>query len=102
MFSAAPYLFRPILLLLALALSLAAAPAAAGPAGRDLPGEPVVLALDGEFALTNSTSAESIQRGILTAIDDINRGGGVLDGRPLTLITREHRSISARGIKNIR
>ena len=102
MFSAAPYLFRPILLLLALALSLAAAPAAAGPAGRDLPGEPVVLALDGEFALTNSTSAESIQRGILTAIDDINRGGGVLGGRPLTLITREHRSISARGIKNIR
>lgn len=61
-----------------------------------------MLALDGEFGLTNSTSAESIQRGILTAIDDINRNGGVLGGRPLTLITREHRSISARGIKNIR
>ncbi|MFS2014667.1 ABC transporter substrate-binding protein [Azospirillum sp. CT11-132] len=101
MFSAALHLFRPILVLLALALSLAAVPAA-GQTERDLPGEPVVLALDGEFGLTNSTSAESIQRGILTAIDDINRNGGVLGGRPLTLITREHRSISARGIKNIR
>ncbi|PWC57393.1 ABC transporter substrate-binding protein [Azospirillum sp. TSH7] len=101
MFSAALHLFRPILVLFALALSLAAVPAA-GQTERDLPGEPVVLALDGEFGLTNSTSAESIQRGILTAIDDINRNGGVLGGRPLTLITREHRSISARGIKNIR
>nr|WP_295831916.1 ABC transporter substrate-binding protein [uncultured Azospirillum sp.] len=89
--------------MLALALSLAAVPAAAaGQVERQSAGEPVVLALDGEFGLTNSTSAEAIERGILTAIDDINRNGGVLGGRPLTLITREHRSISARGIKNIR
>ncbi|PWC79341.1 ABC transporter substrate-binding protein [Azospirillum sp. TSH64] len=77
-----------------------------GELGRELGGElgrePVILALDGEFGLTNSTSAEAIERGILTAIDDINRQGGVLGGRPLELITREHRSISARGIKNIR
>ncbi|SMF91751.1 amino acid/amide ABC transporter substrate-binding protein, HAAT family [Azospirillum oryzae] len=99
MFSAALRLFHHILVLLALALSLAAVPAAA--AAKSAP-EPVVLALDGEFGLNNSTSAESIERGILTAIDDINRAGGVLDGRPLTLIKREHRSISARGIKNIR
>nr|WP_255635572.1 ABC transporter substrate-binding protein [Azospirillum sp. 412522] len=84
--------------MLALAFSLAAVPAAAAGESR----EPVVLALDGEFGLTNSTSAEAIERGILTAIDDINRQGGVLGGRPLTLITREHRSISARGIKNLR
>ncbi len=103
MFSAVLRLFRPIPALLALALSLAAVPAAAaGQAERQTAGEPVVLALDGEFGLTNSTSAEAIERGILTAIDDINRGGGVLGGRPLTLITREHRSISSRGIKNIR
>ncbi|WP_434624265.1 ABC transporter substrate-binding protein [Azospirillum sp. B2RO_4] len=99
MFSAALRLLHPILILLALALSLVAVPAAA--AATSAP-EPVVLALDGEFGLTNSTSAESIERGILTAIDDINRAGGVLGGRPLTLIKREHRSISARGIRNIR
>ncbi|RUQ74698.1 ABC transporter substrate-binding protein [Azospirillum doebereinerae] len=62
----------------------------------------MVLGLDGEFGLTNSTSAESIERGIRTAIDEINRAGGVLGGRALDLVTREHRSISARGIKNIR
>jgi branched-chain amino acid transport system substrate-binding protein len=97
MFIPVPRLLRPVLFLLAAALPLAATPAAAQVAK-----EPVVLALDGEFGLTNSTSAEAIERGILTAIDEINRQGGVLAGRPLELITREHRSISARGIKNIR
>lgn len=63
---------------------------------------PILIALDGEFGVLNSTSAESIQRGILTAVDEINRGGGLLGGRPLDLVTREHRSIPARGIKNIR
>ncbi|WP_063840368.1 ABC transporter substrate-binding protein [Azospirillum thiophilum] len=96
MTAAAFRLLSPILLLLALAW---AAPATAtSPDGR----EPVILALDGEFGLSNSTSAEAIERGILTAIDEINREGGVLGGRPLALVTREHRSISARGIKNIR
>lgn len=64
--------------------------------------EPVRVGLDGEFGLANSTSAESIQRGILTAMDEINRAGGVLGGRMLELVIKEHRSISARGIKNIR
>ncbi|PWC37517.1 ABC transporter substrate-binding protein [Azospirillum sp. TSO35-2] len=85
----------PLLLALLLHLAWAGSTLAAAP-------EPVILALDGEFGLTNSTSAEAIERGIRTAIDQINRSGGVLGGRPLTLITREHRSISARGIKNIR
>jgi len=66
----------------------------------DLP--PVRVGLDGEFGLTNSTSAESIQRGILTAIEEVNQAGGVLGGRRFELVTREHRSIPARGIKNIR
>ncbi|MGE5506816.1 MAG: ABC transporter substrate-binding protein [Actinomycetota bacterium] len=63
---------------------------------------PVLLGLDGEFGLTNSTSAQSIERGILLAVDEINHAGGVLGGRPLTLVTKDHRSMPARGIKNIR
>ncbi|CAO3432486.1 ABC transporter substrate-binding protein [Azospirillum doebereinerae] len=89
---------RYLLVLALLALPLRGAFAAGEPTARP----PVVLGLDGEFGLTNSTSAESIERGIRTAIDEINRAGGVLGGRPLDLVTREHRSISARGIKNIR
>jgi len=105
MFIAVLRLCRPIFLLFALplaALVTAASAQAAAQTVGELGREPVILALDGEFGLTNSTSAEAIERGILTAIDDINRQGGVLGGRPLELITREHRSISARGIKNIR
>ncbi|MBF0334848.1 MAG: ABC transporter substrate-binding protein [Alphaproteobacteria bacterium] len=61
----------------------------------------MLIGLDGEFGLTNSTSARSIERGILTAIHEINAKGGVLGGRPLALVTRDNRSMPARGIKNI-
>ncbi len=63
---------------------------------------PILIGLDGEFGLAHSTSAESIERGILTAIDEVNRSGGLLGGRPLKLITKEHHSIAARGIRNIK
>lgn len=63
---------------------------------------PVIVGLDGEFALKNSTSAQSIERGILIAIDEINRAGGVLGGRALKLITKDNHSNPARGLKNVR
>ncbi len=62
---------------------------------------PVRLGLDAEFGLDNSTSAQAVELGMRTAIDEINRAGGVLKGRPLELVTRDHRSIPARGIRNI-
>lgn len=85
-----------------LILFLACIPMVVPVAGRATSHRPILIALDGEFGVINSTSAESIQRGILTAIDEINRAGGLLGGRPLELVTREHRSIPARGIRNIR
>ena len=65
-------------------------------------GMPILIGLDGEFGLAHSTSAEAIERGILTAVDEINGSGGLLGGRPLKLVTKEHHSIAARGIKNIK
>ncbi|MCC2958716.1 ABC transporter substrate-binding protein [Massilia sp. IC2-477] len=62
---------------------------------------PVRVGLDAEFGLDNSTSAQAVELGIRTAIAEINRAGGVLGGRPVELITRDHRSIPARGIRNI-
>lgn len=64
--------------------------------------KPVIVALDAEFGLPNSTSAQSIKLGIETAIEEINAAGGVLGGRPLKLITKDNRSMPARGIHNIR
>ncbi|MCC2961683.1 ABC transporter substrate-binding protein [Massilia sp. IC2-278] len=62
---------------------------------------PVRIGLDAEFGLDNSTSAQAVELGLRTAIGEINRAGGVLGGRPLELVTRDHRSIPARGIRNI-
>jgi branched-chain amino acid transport system substrate-binding protein len=89
-----PNLFRWLrrgLSCLALAAGLAQA---AGP-------QPVLLGIDGEFGLDNSTSAQAVELGMRTAIAEINAAGGVLGGRPLELVIKDHRSIPARGIRNI-
>jgi len=63
--------------------------------------QPVLLGIDGEFGLDNSTSAQAVELGMRAAIEEINAAGGVLRGRPLQLVIRDHRSIPARGIRNI-
>jgi len=63
--------------------------------------QPVLLGIDGEFGLDNSTSAQAVELGMRAAIQEINAAGGVLHGRPLQLVIRDHRSIPARGIRNI-
>jgi len=77
--------------------SLLAAPLSTLAAG----GPPVLLGIDGEFGLQNSTSAQAIELGVRIAVDQVNARGGVLGGRPLAVVTRDHRSIPARGIQNI-
>ncbi|HUG22198.1 ABC transporter substrate-binding protein [Piscinibacter sp.] len=78
-------------------LAMAAVPFAAKAAD----GNPVLVGIDGEFGLQNSTSAQSIELGVRIAVDQINAAGGVLRGRPLQIVTKDHRSIPARGIRNI-
>ena len=85
-------LLRALLLTILLPLTCLAAP--------DKPS--VKLGLDGEFSLDHSISAQAIEQGMQIAIAEINAAGGVLDGRPLELVKRDHGSIPARGIKNIR
>jgi branched-chain amino acid transport system substrate-binding protein len=81
-------------LLLWAALACSCAQAAAG-------GKPVLLGIDGEFGLDNSTSAQAVELGMRAAIEEINAAGGVLGGRPLQLVLKDNRSIPARGIRNI-
>jgi len=61
---------------------------------------PVRVALDAEFGHKTSTADDAIKTGMEIAIDDINRAGGVLGGRPLELVTRDNRGVPARGIDN--
>src|SRR5574340_1604049 len=62
----------------------------------------VYIGQDGAFGHRTSTSEETIKRGILIAIEEINRAGGVLNGRELELVTRDNRSVPARGVENVR
>lgn len=62
---------------------------------------PVIVGLDGEFGLAESISAQAIETGLRVAIAQINAAGGVLNGRRIELVTKDHRSIPARGIRNI-
>ncbi|MBA4108996.1 MAG: ABC transporter substrate-binding protein [Leptothrix sp. (in: Bacteria)] len=61
----------------------------------------MLLGIDAEFGLLNSTSAQAVELGVRIAVDQINAQGGVLGGRPLQIVTKDHRSIPARGIRNI-
>lgn len=65
------------------------------------PAKPVYIGLDAEFGYKGSTSAEAIERGILIAIEEINKAGGVLNGRPLALLKRANHSVPARSVVNI-
>ncbi|MFL6634894.1 MAG: ABC transporter substrate-binding protein, partial [Massilia sp.] len=71
------------------------------PAARAAAPRPVLLGIDAEFGLENSTSAQAVELGMRAAIAEINAAGGVLHGRPLEVVTKDHRSIPARGIRNI-
>lgn len=89
---------KQLLVTLVCALCLLHVPAQAS--AKDL--GPVFIGLDAEFGLLGSTSAQAIDKGILTATYEINRTNGVLGGRPLVLKTTDNRSVPARGIKNLR
>lgn len=90
------------------AWSQPAAPTGAGqtapsstPRTRTAAAQPVQLGIDGEFGLVNSTSAQAVERGVRIAVEEINAAGGVLGGRPLEVVIKDHRSIPARGIRNL-
>jgi branched-chain amino acid transport system substrate-binding protein len=64
--------------------------------------DPVLIGLDAEFGHKTSTSAQAVQLGMEIAIDEINREGGVLGGRPIQLVTTDNKSIPAYGVDNLR
>jgi branched-chain amino acid transport system substrate-binding protein len=63
---------------------------------------PVLIGIDAEFGLLGSQSAQSIEIGSQAAVHEINAAGGVLGGRPLKIITKDNRSIPARGVENLK
>jgi len=64
------------------------------------PRKPIVIGLTAEFGVQGSHAAQSIEKGIALAIDEINAAGGLPDGRKLELATRDDRGVPARGVDN--
>lgn len=63
---------------------------------------PFTIGLTAEFGVQGSHSAQSIEKGILLAIDEINATGGIAGGRLLALETRDDRGVPARGVDNFK
>lgn len=84
--------------LLLLATALLPVTGATAPATQ---AKPVYIGLDLEYGHATSTSDDAITLGAEIAVDEINRNGGVLRGRPLTIIKKDNRSVPARARANI-
>lgn len=78
-----------------LALALLVVTATVSAAGN------IKIAIDAEFGIPNSTSAQAVRNGALVAVDEINAAGGVL-GRKLEVIERDNRAVPARSLNNLR
>lgn len=63
--------------------------------------EAFLIGLDADMSSGSKESGEAIRRGVVLAVEEINRAGGVL-GRPLRLVVRDHRGNPARGVDNIK
>ena len=65
--------------------------ACAGPSFAQTPADPenppVWIGFDDAFGIKTNTSARAIEWGIQAAMEEINANGGVLNGRPLKLMT---------------
>ncbi len=63
---------------------------------------PVVVGVSAEYSMKNSLAAQSIEKGVKLAIDEINAAGGVLGGRKLELQAMDDRGVPARAIENLK
>ena len=62
----------------------------------------IKIGLNADLGSVMARGGEAIKRGALLAIEEINADGGVLNGRKLKLLTRDHRGNPDRGQSNIK
>lgn len=61
---------------------------------------PVWIGFDDAYGVKTNTSALVTELGIKAAMEEINNNGGVLNGRPLKLVTTDNKGVAARGKDN--
>lgn len=62
---------------------------------------PIYIGLDADLSSGAVEGGLAIQRGAVIAIEELNKKGGIL-GRPIELVSLDHRGNPARGIRNIK
>ncbi|WP_375771311.1 ABC transporter substrate-binding protein [Archangium gephyra] len=65
------------------------------------PKEPIVLALHADMSSGSALAGEALRRGALLAISELNAQGGLLGGRKLELVVRDHHGVPARATEQL-
>lgn len=63
--------------------------------------EPIVIGLDADMSSGSAVAGEAIRRGALMAMAEINEQGGLLGGRALQLVVKDHHGIPVRSTENL-
>ncbi|MEM6691234.1 MAG: ABC transporter substrate-binding protein [Planctomycetota bacterium] len=63
--------------------------------------ETIAIGLDADLTSASAQAGEAIRRGLVLAIEQVNRRGGLL-GKDVELVLRDHRGNPIRGVDNIR
>jgi branched-chain amino acid transport system substrate-binding protein len=62
---------------------------------------PIVLGLQADMSSGSANAGEALRRGALLAISEINAQGGLLGGRKLQLMVRDHHGVPARAAEQL-
>jgi branched-chain amino acid transport system substrate-binding protein len=99
---------KSLALLVAVPVLLAATGCAARPgetaAADDAAGsdEPIVIGVPGAFSGPSGSLGDAIKQGVELKVDEINAAGGLLGGRKIELVFRDHEANPDKGVTNMR
>lgn len=63
---------------------------------------PIKIGVPGAFSGASGSLGDSIKQGVELKVDEINKAGGLLGGRQIQLIYRDHEANPDKGVTNIR
>jgi branched-chain amino acid transport system substrate-binding protein len=90
------------LLLVASVLLVAACSRPGGSDGGGGEGEPIKIGVIGAFSGPSGSLGQAVKQGVELKVDEINAGGGLLGGRRIQLVYRDHEAVPDKGVTNIR
>ncbi len=94
----------PLTLLVVAALSMAGCASRPGSdtnSGGDS-SKPIVIGVTGAFSGASGSLGDAVKQGVELKVDEINGDGGLLKGRKIKLVFRDHEANPDKGVTNIR